>query len=117
MKKCLEKHNCDTCIEYHILLMDILLSKIRTHLSITFPPLPMRMTSGLLKIHFCNVPYVYLCEYFEKSYLINYFTHFRIFTGINILNKAKEDIEKYKNSLLTRPQVMWPIIGDISRIN
>jgi len=39
------------------------------------------------KIEFCNVPYVHPYEYFDKSYLINLFTRFRIFKGIKFLNK------------------------------
>ncbi|CAI6352963.1 unnamed protein product [Macrosiphum euphorbiae] len=130
MKKCLEKHTCDICIEYaqyqKQLDKSFLLSFIKaysTNNHSTFGNLMMpdddfynfiselenifinnvpsiaykEGVGAKLKIDFSNVPYDHPCEYFEKSYLINLFTRFRIFTGIKFLNRALVSEKKLKN--------------------
>lgn len=121
MKKCLEKHTCQVCVDYaqyqKQLDQSFLLSFIKAYPTSnhsTFGNLMMpdddfynyiyelenifidnfpciayeKGVGAKLKIDFRNVPYDHPCKNFEKSYLINLSTRFRIFTGIKFLNKS-----------------------------
>jgi len=133
MKKCLEKHTCQVCVDYaqyqKQLDQSFLLSFIKAYPTSNhstfgnlmmpdddfynyiyelenifidnFPCIAYEEGVGAkLKIDFCNVPYDHPCKNFEKSYLINLFTRFRIFTGIKFLNKALVSEKKLKNRKL-----------------
>jgi len=51
-----------------------------------------------LKQQMCDVPFNHPCESFNKMFLIYLFTCFRIFSAINILNRALVSEKKLKPS-------------------
>jgi len=134
MKKCLDKHICQVCIDYaHYqkqLDQSFLLSFVKAYSTgdhLTFGNLMMpddgfynyiyelenifinnfsliAFEDGVgakLKLDFCNVPFNHPCKNFDKSFLINLFTRFRIFTCIKFLNKALVSEKKLKNRKLS----------------
>ncbi|XP_050064909.1 uncharacterized protein LOC126553840 [Aphis gossypii] len=134
MKKCLEKHICQDCVNYarhqkqldqsHILSF---LKAYPTSEQSTFGNLmvphnnfynfiyelenifiklfsSISIENGVgskLRLHSSNVPFSHPCKLFDKSFLINLFIRFRMFTAITFLNRTLLHEKKLKNRKLT----------------
>lgn len=134
MKKCIEKHTCQICIDYahsqkqldHSFLLSYYkayptsdhstfgnlmmphhtfynyINELENIFINNFPTVATVDGVGTeLKNYFCNVPFNHPCKFFDKLFLINLFTRFRIFTAIKFLNRSLMSEKKIKNRKLT----------------